>query len=440
MRAHLDQVQTIVIVGASWGDEGKGKIVDFLAAKADIVARFQGGNNAGHTVVVKNKKYKFHLLPSGSLQNKTILIGNGVVIDPEVLLTEIDTLKKEGFKVDLKISDTAHVILPFHKLLDGIEEKSKGKYAAGTTGRGIGPTYSDKASRYGIRIFDLVNPEIFKSKFQRLYELKKQIYCAITRNSDWELNYEQILEKYIEYGQKIKEYVVNSAFYLHKALNENKKIVFEGAQGVLLCIDHGMYPFGTSSITWAGGVPGGCGVSPNKIDKIIGIIKAYTSRVGGGSLPTELEGELAHQIREQGNEYGTTTGRPRRVGWIDLFNLKYSHMLNNFDGLVITLLDALEGVDPIKLCIGYEYEGKMLDCWPIQSEIIEKCTPKYIEMPGWKPKTSEEWSDIAKKGYKALPVEIQNYISKIEEIMGTKILIVSIGPNRDDTIIREPIW
>ena len=254
------------------------------------------------------------------------------------------------------------------------------------------------------------------------------------------LNFEQINEKYIEFGQKIKEYVVNSAFYLDQALKQNKKIVFEGAQGVLLCIDHGMYPFGTSSITWAGGVPGGCGVSPNRIDKIIGIIKAYTSRVGGGSLPTELEGNLAHQIREQGHEYGTTTGRPRRVGWIDLFNLKYSNMLNNFDGLVITLLDALQGVDPIKLCIGYEYEGKLLDCWPIQSEIIEKCTPKYIEMPGWKPKNSEEWSAIAKKGYDALPVEIQNYISKIEEIIGTKILIVSIGPNRDDTIIREPIW
>ncbi|UYP44329.1 Adenylosuccinate synthetase, organellar chromatophore [Candidatus Lokiarchaeum ossiferum] len=433
--------QVIVVSGASWGDEGKGKAVDFLSSKADIVVRFQGGNNAGHTVIVEGKKYKFHLIPSGVIQNKTIVIGNGVVIDPEVLFKEIEMLESEGFHPDLKVADTAHVIFPFHKLLDGLEEDSKGKYAAGTTKRGIGPTYSDKASRYGIRVFDILNEKIFRPKFERLYELKLKMYKVLSDTpKDWELNKEEIFNQYIEFGKRLKPYVIQTAYYLNKAIDEEKYVLFEGAQGALLGIDHGMYPYGTSSITWAGGVPGGAGVGPTRIDYILGVIKAYTSRVGTGPVPTELDGDLAHQIREQGHEYGTTTGRPRRVGWIDLFNLKYTCMLNNYDGLTLTLLDALAGVETLKICTGYRLNGELLDSWPIHSELIEECVPEYIDMPGWAPKSAEEWTKIAEQGYDALPTEIKNYIQKIEDILGRKIVIVSIGPDRKDTIIREEIW
>jgi adenylosuccinate synthase len=435
------KTQAVVISGASWGDEGKGKIVDFLASEADIVVRFQGGNNAGHTVVVEGKKYKFHLIPSGAIKQKTIVIGNGVVLDPAVLFEEIEMLEKEGFDPDLKVSDTTHVIFPFHNLLDGLEEKSKGKYAAGTTKRGIGPTYSDKAARYGIRVFDLLHEEIFRPKFERIFDLKLKIYKAfVGENSNWDLDKEKIFNQYIKYGKKLKPFVIQGAYFLNQALDNGKRILFEGAQGALLCIDHGMYPYGTSSNTWTGGVPSGTGISPTRIDSVYGVIKAYTSRVGEGPVPTELDGDLAHQIREQGHEYGTTTGRPRRVGWIDLFNLKYTSMLNNYDGIALTLLDALEGVKTIKICVGYNYQGKKLESWPIHSEIIEKCEPEYIEMPGWTPRSAEEWSKIALKGYDALPLEIKNYIKKIEDILERKIIIVSIGPNRKDTIIREEIW
>ncbi|QEE17087.1 adenylosuccinate synthase [Promethearchaeum syntrophicum] len=435
------KTQTLVVTGASWGDEGKGKIVDLLASNADYVVRFQGGNNAGHTVVVKGKKYKFHLLPSGGLQNKTIVIGNGLVIDPKVLLKELDTLKKEGFTPDLKISESAHVIFPFHNLIDGMEEEKKGHYAAGTTKRGIGPTYCDKMARFGIRVYDLLDEKIFKPKFDRIFDLKRNMY-KILKNSDeeWNLDKDEIFNQYLEFGNKIREYVINTAFYLNNAIDEGKKILFEGAQGALLGIDHGMYPFGTSSVTWSGGVCAGTGVGPTRINKLIGVIKAYTSRVGGGPIPTELNDDIAHQIREQGHEYGTTTGRPRRVGWIDLFNLKYAVMINHYDGLAITLLDALAGIEKVKLCVGYTYKGESLKTWPIQSEIIEKCVPEYIEMPGWDPLPSEEWSKIAQEGYIALPTKIKDYIDKIEEILGTELLIISIGPNRTDTIIRKSIW
>jgi len=326
--------QTLVVTGASWGDEGKGKLVDLLASEAEIVVRFQGGNNAGHTVVVEGKKYKFHLLPSGAIQNKIIVIGSGVVIDPKVLFEELDLLKTEGFTPNLKISETAHVIFPFHNLIDGLEENQKGAYAAGTTKRGIGPTYCDKMSRFGIRIYDLLDENILRPKYEKIFELKRKMYKTL-----------------IDSGKD--QYVTNTAFYLNQEIDQGKKILFEGAQGALLGIDHGMYPFGTSSVTWSGGVCAGTGVGPTRIDKLFGVIKAYTSRVGGGPLPTELNDDVAHQIREQGHEYGTTTGRPRRVGWIDLFNLKYAVMINHYDSLAITLLDALAGVDPIKLCVGY---------------------------------------------------------------------------------------
>ncbi len=434
-------INSVIVTGASWGDEGKGKIVDFLASEADIVVRYQGGNNAGHTVMVEGKKYKFHLIPSGAIKNKTIVIGNGVVLDPEVLFMELEMLKEQGFKVDIKISDTAHIIFPFHNLLDGLEEESKGKYAAGTTKKGIGPTYSDKAARYGIRVYDILHENVFRNKFDRLYNLKLKMYKAlIGENKDWDLKKEDIFLKYLEFGKKMEPFVIQTAYFLNEAIDNGKKLLFEGAQGTLLGIDHGMYPYGTSSCTWAGGVPAGSGIGPTKIDKVIGVIKAYTSRVGGGSVPTELEGDLAHKIREQGHEYGTTTGRPRRVGWIDLVNLKYASMLNNYDGLAITMLDALEGVETLKICYAYEYEGEILKSWPIHPEIIEKCIPKYIEIPGWSPRSSEKWSDIAHQGYDALPEEIKNYVEKLEELLEREIIIISIGPNRNDTIIRKTVW
>ena len=423
---------TIAIVGLSWGDEGKGKFVDYLAQKADIVVRFQGGNNAGHTVVVDNVKYKFHIMPSGALLEKEVVIGNGLVIDPKVLLEEIDKIKESGRKLNLKISSTAHVIFPFHRVLDGLEEESKGKFAAGTTKRGIGPAYADKAARWGIRIFDLINPEILKEKLANLFELKKKIINAYDPN--WNANLDDIYEEYKSYGEQLKPYVVDSAYYLNKQIDEGKKVVFEGAQANLLGIDHGLYPYGTSSNANALGISPGTGVPPKKIGKIIGIIKAYTSRVGGGNFPTELTDEVAHQIREQGHEYGTTTGRPRRVGWLDLFNIKYGIMINGIDAVIITLLDALEGISPLRICTGYDLNGKPLKYWPIQSEIVDKCKPVYRNFDGWEPKTREEWTEIASKGYDALPENMKTYIQAIKDELQIDVAMISIGPNRKDTI------
>jgi adenylosuccinate synthase len=433
-------MQSVTVIGSSWGDEGKGKIVDYLAEKADIVVRFQGGNNAGHTVVIENKKYKFHLLPSGGLQKKIIVIGNGVVIDPKVLLSEIDNLRHEGFDPKLIISSTAHVIFPFHNFLDGIEEENKRDYAAGTTKRGIGPAYSDKASRHGLRVYDITHQKIFEKKFEQLYNNKK-IFCEAL-GKKWPFDKDEIKEQYLEYGKKLKPYMRDTAYYLNQALDNGKRILFEGAQGALLCIDHGMYPFGTSSNTWAAGVSAGTGISPKKIDVIIGVIKAYTSRVGGGSIPTELFDEIGNTLREQGHEYGTTTGRPRRVGWIDLVNLKYACMLNRYDHLCITLLDAMGGLDQVSLCVKYRNKetGEELEHWPIQSEIIDKCAPVYITMPGWKILSGKEWTELAKSGYDSLPESMKKYIEKIEEILEIPVTIISIGPNRKDTIIRREIW
>ncbi|MGV9204184.1 MAG: adenylosuccinate synthase [Promethearchaeia archaeon] len=429
--------KTVGVVGLSWGDEGKGKITDLISKDAEIVVRFQGGNNAGHTVVVKDKTFKFHIMPSGAPLEREVVIGNGCVVDPKVLLEEIENLKENGKTVNLKISSTAHVIFPFHRILDGLEEESKGDMAAGTTKRGIGPTYSDKAARWGLRMFDLVNPEILKPKLKRLYELKIKMIRAYDPSYAPENDFETIFKEYTDYGQQLEPYVRDTAFYLNNAIDNGKKVVFEGAQGTLLGIDHGMYPFGTSSNANATGISAGTGVPPKKIGNIIGIIKAYTSRVGGGNLPTELENEIGKQIREQGNEYGTTTGRPRRVGWLDLFNIKYSIMINGVDYIVITLLDALEGIDPLKICTGYQMDGKNLESWPIQAELIEKCEPVYKTFSGWEPRSSEEWSSIAEKGYEALPEEVKTYVKYIEKELETKIGMISIGPNRSDTIMLE---
>lgn len=426
---------TIAVVGLSWGDEGKGKFVDYLAQKADIVVRYQGGNNAGHTVVVDNVKYKFHIMPSGALLEKEVVIGNGLVIDPKVLLEEMDRVRSHGKSLNLKISSTAHVIFPFHRDLDGLEEASKGDLAAGTTKRGIGPTYSDKSARWGIRIYDLINPDLLKPKLKKLFEIKKNVIKSF--DPSWNANLDDIFEEYKQYGVLLRPYVIDTALYLNKQIDAGKKVVFEGAQGNLLCIDHGLYPFGTSSHANALGISPGTGVPPKKIGKIVGIIKAYTSRVGGGKFPTELTDDIAHQIREQGHEYGTTTGRPRRVGWLDLFNIKYGLIINGIDSIIITLLDALEGINPLQICTGYELDGKPIEDWPIQFEIVEKCKPIYKTFEGWEPRSGDEWTKIAAEGYDALPDTMKIYIQAIKEELKADIGMISIGPNRKDTIVLD---
>ncbi len=428
---------TIAVIGLSWGDEGKGKFVDYLAQKADIVVRYNGGNNAGHTIVANGIKYKFKLMPSGAPLEKEGVIANGCVVDPKVLLEEIENLKKLNKSIYLKLSSTAHVIFPFHRILDGLEEESKGNYAAGTTKRGIGPTYSDKAARWGLRVFDLINPEILKPKLEKLFKIKKELINIY--DPSWNVNLETIYEEYKNYGQQLKPYVIDSAYYLNKALDAGKNILLEAAQGSLLGIDHGYYPYGTSSNANALGISAGTGIPPKKINKIIGIVKAYTSRVGEGKFPTELFNDTADKIREQGHEYGTVTGRPRRVGWLDLFNIKYGIMINGVDKIIITLLDALEGINPIKICTAYELDDKKLESWPIQSEIIEKCIPIYKTFEGWEVKSRDEWLDIAKKGYDALPETMKIYIQSIKELLNTDIAMVSIGPDRRETIVLEDI-
>ena len=375
------------------------------------------------------------MIPSGAPLEKEVVIANGCVVDPKVLLEEIESLKKLNKKINLKLSSTAHVIFPFHRILDGLEEKSKGEYSAGTTKRGIGPTYADKAARWGIRIFDLIHPEILRPKLEKLYKIKKELINIY--DPSWDIDLESIFEEYKLYGDQLKPYVIDTAYYLNKAIDAGKKIVFEGAQGNLLSIDHGMYPFGTSSNANALGICAGTGIPPKKIGKIFGIIKAYTSRMGEGKFPTELFNDSAEKIREQGHEYGTVTGRPRRVGWIDLFNIKYGIMINGVDKIIITLLDALQGINTIKICIAYELNGEILESWPIQSEIIEKCKPIYKEFEGWNSKTRDEWSEIAKQGYKALPDTMKKYIQAINEELKIDIALISIGPERGDTIALE---
>ena len=374
-------------------------------------------------------------MPSGAPLEKECVIANGCVVDPKVLLEEIENLKNLNKKINLKLSSTAHVIFPFHRILDGLEEKTKGDYAAGTTKRGIGPTYSDKAARWGLRIFDLINPEILRPKLEKLYKIKKDLIAVYDPSVDIDLD--AIYEEYKSYGEQLKPYVIDTAYYLNKAVDSGKNVLFEAAQGSLLGIDHGFYPFGTSSNANALGISAGTGIPPKKIDKIIGIVKAYTSRVGEGKFPTELYNETAEKIREQGHEYGTVTGRPRRIGWLDLFNIKYGIMINGVDKVIITLLDALHGINPIKMCIDYELDGKKLESWPIQSEIIENCKPIYKSFEGWEEKTREEWTNIALKGYNALPETMKIYIQAIREELQTEIALISIGPDRRETIVLE---
>ena len=424
----------IVVVGLQWGDEGKGKIVDILAEKSDAVVRFNGGSNAGHTVVVNNTKYVFHLIPSGALHGKKLIIGNGVVVDPIQLYNEIEFLKKNGINVDLHISERAHVVLPHHKFLDSSLDTKHG-LKIGTTRRGIGPAYSDKMSRrYGLRMREYVESN-FRNILEKIVRGKISILRLYGFKKSFEKYLDEVYSEYSFYAKELKKYVSNTTYLLNKLIDENKTILFEGAQGTLLDIDHGTYPYVTSSNTIAGAACTGSGISPKKIDKIIGVFKAYVTRVGLGPLPTEIHDEkIADRIRSIGNEFGATTGRPRRIGWLDLVALKYAEKINHTDFLAITKIDVLGGIDRIKICVKYVLNGEDTEIFP---SILENIEPRYIELKGWRELSREEWREIASSGYGTLPREIIKYIECIEEILEKPIKIISIGPSREETIFRQ---
>ncbi len=425
-------MSTVVIVGAQWGDEGKGKIVDFLTEKADMVARYQGGNNAGHTVVVKNEKYVLHLIPSGILHKRIkCIIGNGVVVDPAALIAEIDTLREKGIKVDnnLLVSKTAHLIMPYHKALEREHEIGKGFNKIGTTGMGIGPAYTDKAARHGIRMMDLLTPGIFREKLSAnlvlVNFLLERFYDRPPLNSD------EIYDKYMGYAGRISKYITDTDIIINDAVASGKKVLFEGAQGCMLDLDHGTYPFVTSSSTIAGGVCTGVGLGPTKIKKVLGITKAYTTRVGEGPFPTEMKDALGEEIRHKGGEFGATTGRPRRCGWLDAVQLKHSILINGLTGIALTKLDILDGLGTINICTGYKYKGRMFKNFPKEIEVLNQATPVYEKLEGWTEST------IGIKEFKRLPANAKKYIKKIETLLNTKIQIISTGQKRDEIIVLK---
>ena len=416
-----------VLVGSQWGDEGKGKIVDILSGRFDYVARYQGGANAGHTIIIDDKQFILHLIPSGILREGVkCVIGNGVVIDPIALLEEIDFLRKHDINIDgrLFISQNAHLIMPYHKLLDSISESGKNKI--GTTGRGIGPCYIDKYARKGIRIVDLLDREGLAEKITCNLEEKNNLLKKIYDHA--ELDVEKMIEEYRAFDKEIDPYITEVPTLLNNAIDEGKSVLLEGAQGAFLDVDHGTYPFVTSSNPTSGGACTGTGIPPTKIDSVIGIVKAYTTRVGLGPFPTELDGEEADLLRERGSEYGATTGRPRRVGWFDAFMLKYSVMINGIDSVAITKLDVLNCFDELKVCTGYELNGKKLKSFPTDLNRLEKIKPVYKTLPGW----NQDLSEI--RNFDELPEAAKNYLNFLSEECNFKIKLVSVGPKRSQTI------
>jgi len=423
-------VSNIVIVGTQWGDEGKGKIVDLLAEYADVVVRFQGGNNAGHTMVVEGEQFISHLVPSGILQKKTCLIGNGVVVDPSVLVEELDKLKNKGIDTGpnlLKISEKAHVIMPYHKQIDLARERMKGDQKIGTTGRGIGPCYEDKASRRGIRFVELIDADVFKETVHAVLE-EKNFYLKHFLSAE-PLDPKPIVHQYQGYAERLAPHVVNISIVMNQAVKAGKQILFEGAQGTHLDIDHGTYPFVTSSNTVSGNACCGAGIGPKEITGVIGIVKAYTTRVGRGPFPTELFDEIGDTIQKKGAEFGATTGRKRRCGWLDTVLLRNAARLNGLTGLVITKLDVLDGLESLKICTGYEFNGETLDDFPANLKTLEACKPVFETLPGW----PEDISGIRK--LEGLPKNARHYLDRIEELLETPIDIVSVGPGRNETII-----
>ena len=422
----------VVIVGAQWGDEGKGKIVDLLTQYADLVVRFQGGNNAGHTIVLKGEKFVVHLIPSGILyQDKKCIIGNGVVLDPAVLIEEMDEIKKRGYFKDdsqLMISEETHLILPYHRRIDVAREKF---FKIGTTGRGIGPAYEDKVSRCGIRVVDLVDEKVFREKLEANL-IQKNIYLTkVLQEKGFEFS--EIFDEYLQYKNRLEKYVKNTSLILHEEIQKGKHILFEGAQGALLDLDHGTYPYVTASNTLAGNACAGSGIGPTMIHSVIGIAKAYTTRVGEGPFPTELQDEIGEKIRERGGEYGATTGRPRRCGWFDAVVVNHSIRVNGTREMVITKLDVLNDFDTIKICVGYRENGKIFYHVPSNLEILKHSEPIYEELKGWK-------SEIkGVRNFKDLPRYAQRYLKRIQKLISAKITMISVGSERDETVeVKNP--
>jgi adenylosuccinate synthase len=422
----------VVIVGAQWGDEGKGKIVDLLTQYADLVVRFQGGNNAGHTIVLRGEKFVVHLIPSGILyQDKKCIIGNGVVLDPAVLIEEIDEIKKRGYFQDdsqLMISEEAHLILPYHRRIDVAREKT---FKIGTTGRGIGPAYEDKVVRCGIRVVDLLDEKVFREKLEANLIQKNVYLTQVLKDKGFEFS--EIFDEYLHYKNRLEKYVKNTSLLLHEEIQKGKHVLFEGAQGALLDMDHGTYPYVTASNTVAGNACAGSGIGPTMIHSVIGVAKAYTTRVGEGPFPTELRDELGEKIRQRGGEYGSTTGRPRRCGWFDAVVVNHSIRINGIREIVITKLDVFNDFDTIKICVGYRTDGKVFHHVPANLEILKHSEPIYEEMKGWKTEIK------GVKNFKDLPRNAKRYLKRIQKLIGAKITMISVGSERDETVeVKNP--
>ncbi|MDR6748925.1 adenylosuccinate synthase [Bacillus pumilus] len=427
-------MSSVVVVGTQWGDEGKGKITDFLSENAEVIARYQGGNNAGHTIKFDGVTYKLHLIPSGIFyKEKTCVIGNGMVVDPKALVTELAYLHERNVSTDnLRISNRAHVILPYHLKLDEVEEERKGANKIGTTKKGIGPAYMDKAARIGIRVADLLDREVFEEKLARNLEEKNRLLEKMYDAEGFKI--EDILDEYYEYGQQVKKYVVDTSVVLNDALDEGRRVLFEGAQGVMLDIDQGTYPFVTSSNPVAGGVTIGSGVGPTKIQHVVGVSKAYTTRVGDGPFPTELHDDIGDQIREVGREYGTTTGRPRRVGWFDSVVVRHARRVSGITDLSLNSIDVLTGIETLKICVAYKLNGEIKEEFPASLNELAKCEPVYEEMPGW----TEDITGV--KNLSELPENARHYLERISQLTGIPLSIFSVGPDRSQTNVVRSVY
>lgn len=421
----------IVVVGAQWGDEGKGKLIDILSKNVDVTVRYQGGSNAGHTVIVGKEHYVFHLLPSAILRKgKVCVIGNGVVVDPKALLEEIDGLKKRGLTVSprqLKIACNSHIVMPYHRILDGLREKMR-EHRIGTTGRGIGPCYADKVTRCGIRMIDLMNPRVFSAKLKDNLREKNEYFKKVFGQKGYA--FEGIYDEYMSYARRLKPYVCDTALFVNRAIDDKKAVLFEGAQGAFLDIDFGTYPYVTSSNTTVGGVASGSGVAPTKIDKVIAAVKAYTTRVGEGPFPTEFDSSMETEIRTKGKEFGSTTGRARRCGWFDSVLVRYAAVTGGFDELAIMKLDVLDELKTIRLCTSYKYKGKILKDYPHDYEALCGAKPVYVDMPGWQKPIGNV------REFRKLPPQARDYIERMQDLVGVSIKYISIGSERDEIIVR----
>lgn len=427
-------MSSVVIVGSQWGDEGKGKMTDYLSQDADVVVRSQGGNNAGHTIAFDGKKFALRLVPSGIFgKDKLAVIGNGVVINPPALLKELHYLQDNGIDISgLRISSRSHVTFPYHILLDKCQEEAKGDHKVGTTKNGIGPTYMDKVSRVGIRMCDLLEKDTFETKLRRNLAEKNELFTKLYHVDP--INFDDIFESYYEYGQELKKYVTDTSRIVNDALDNGQRVLFEGAQGVMLDVDQGTYPYVTASNPIAGGVCTGVGVGPNKINTVVGICKAYSTRVGAGPFPTELTDEIGDRIRETGHEYGTVTGRPRRVGWFDSVAMRHARRVSGISCLSLNLLDVLTGLKTVKICKAYKLDGKEIDYYPASLKELDRCEPVYEELQGW----DEDITGVKK--FEDLPVNAQNYLKRVSELSEVPLATVSVGADRIQTIIVKNPW